>query len=88
VAVADLQRLLLARGCTRILVEGGGVTVSKFLRANLLDRLQVAVAPFIMGEGRPAIRLPAPALLKDCDRPRHRVFPMGTDVLFELVMHE
>jgi diaminohydroxyphosphoribosylaminopyrimidine deaminase / 5-amino-6-(5-phosphoribosylamino)uracil reductase len=87
-AVTNLRRLLIARGCTRILVEGGGVTVSKFLKANLLDRLQVAVAPFIMGDGRPAIRLPAPALLSHCDRPRHRVFQMGGDVLFELVIHE
>jgi riboflavin-specific deaminase-like protein len=86
--VAALQRALHARGCHRILVEGGGVTVSKFLKANLLDRLQVAVAPFIMGEGRPAIRLPAPAMLSDCERPRHRVFHMGQDVMFELVIRD
>ena len=87
-AVVQLQQLLFARGCTRILVEGGGVTVSRFLKANLLDRLQVAVAPFIIGDGRPAIRLPAPALLSDCGRPRHRTFMMGCDVLFELVIRE
>jgi riboflavin-specific deaminase-like protein len=86
--VVELQRLLVERGCRRILVEGGGVTVSKFLKAGLLDRLQVAVAPFIMGEGRPAIRLPAPAVLSECDRPHHRVFRMGPDVMFELVIRE
>lgn len=86
--VADLQRVLSDRGCRRVLVEGGGVTVSKFLKANLLDRLQVAVAPFIIGDGRPAIRLPGPAVLSDCDRPRHRVFRMGNDVLFELVIRD
>lgn len=85
-AVSDLQRLVVARGCSRILVEGGGVTVSRFLKAGLLDRLQVAVAPFFIGEGRPAIRLPAPAALSDCERPPHRVFQMGGDVLFELVL--
>ena len=85
-AVAELQRLLVARGCRRILVEGGGVTVSRFLKENLLDRLQVTVAPFIIGDGRPAIRLPAPELLRDCGRPRHRTFMMGSDVLFELVI--
>ena len=88
VDVAELQRVLWDRGCRRILVEGGGVTVSKFLKANLLDRLQVAVAPFIIGDGRPAIRLPGPAALSDCDRPRHRVFRMGDDVLFELVIRD
>ena len=86
--VVELQRLLVDRGCKRILVEGGGVTVSKFLKSNLLDRLQVAVAPFIMGEGRPAIRLPAPAMLSECDRPHHRVFRMGPDVMFELVIRD
>jgi riboflavin-specific deaminase-like protein len=88
VDIGELPRVLWERGCRRILVEGGGVTVSKFLKANLLDRLQVAVAPFIMGDGRPAIRLPAPALLSHCERPRHRVFQMGGDVLFELVIRD
>jgi riboflavin-specific deaminase-like protein len=81
--VSLLQRLLRARGCHRIFVEGGGITVSAFLAANLLDRLHVAIAPLIIGEGRPAIRLPAPTTLSDCQRPRHRVFRMGGDVLFD-----
>ena len=76
--------LLRERGCRRIFVEGGGVTVSMFLEANLLDRLQMAVAPVIIGDGRPAIRLRhPPASLGDCHRPRYRVFRMGGDVLFD-----
>ena len=59
------------------------MTVSAFLAAGLLDRLHVAVAPFLIGAGRPAIRLPAPDLLRECARPQHRVFRMGTDVLFD-----
>ena len=54
-----------------------------FLEAHLLDRLHLAIAPLIIGEGRPAIRLPAPAILGDCHRPRYRVFRMGGDVLFD-----
>ena len=64
-------------------MEGGGVTVSAFLEANLLDRLHVAIAPLIIGDGRPAIRLPPRATLSDCQRPRYRVFRMGGDVLFD-----
>jgi riboflavin-specific deaminase-like protein len=78
-----LVRLLRERGCTRIFVEGGGVTVSMFLEANLLDRLQIAIAPLIIGDGRPAIRLTPRMALSDCHRPRYRVFRMGSDVLFD-----
>ena len=81
--VAEALRLLRARGCSRVFVEGGGVTVSAFLQANLLDRLQIAIAPVIIGDGRPAIRLAPHARLSDCRRPRYRVFRMGGDVLFD-----
>jgi riboflavin-specific deaminase-like protein len=81
--VTELVRVLRERGCTRIFIEGGGVTVSAFLEANLLDRLHMAVAPLIIGDGRPAIRLSPPARLEECQRPRYRVFRMGGDVLFD-----
>jgi diaminohydroxyphosphoribosylaminopyrimidine deaminase/5-amino-6-(5-phosphoribosylamino)uracil reductase len=83
VDVTEVLRLLRARGCHRIFVEGGGVTVSMFLEANLLDRLQIAIAPLLIGDGRPAIRLQARTALSDCHRPRYRVFRMGADVLFD-----
>jgi riboflavin-specific deaminase-like protein len=81
--VHDVLRLLRVRGCHRIFVEGGGVTVSMFLEANLLDRLQIAIAPLLIGDGRPAIRLAPRTALSDCHRPRYRVFRMGADVLFD-----
>lgn len=83
VEVAELHRLLRQRGCSRIFVEGGGVTVSAFLEADLLDRLHMAIAPLLIGDGRPAIRLPPRAALRDCQRPRYRVFRMGGDILFD-----
>lgn len=81
--LAALLAALHARGWRRVFVEGGGRTVSAFLAAGLLDRLQIAVAPFLIGEGRPAIRLPPPARLGDCRRPAHRVYRMGCDILFD-----
>jgi diaminohydroxyphosphoribosylaminopyrimidine deaminase / 5-amino-6-(5-phosphoribosylamino)uracil reductase len=81
--VEQVLALLRARHCARVFVEGGGITVSAFLEANLLDRLQLAVAPVLIGDGRRAIRLPASASLRDCRRPRYRVFQMGGDVLFD-----
>jgi riboflavin biosynthesis pyrimidine reductase len=83
VDLAALMQMLRARGCRRVFVEGGGVTVSMFLEANLLDRLQMAIAPLLIGDGRPAIRLTPRAALGDCHRPRYRVFRMGGDVLFD-----
>lgn len=77
--VAALQR----RGLRRLFVEGGGLTVSSFLGAGLLDRLHLAVAPLLIGAGRRGLSLPAPPTLGDCLRPDCRVFRMGADILFE-----
>jgi diaminohydroxyphosphoribosylaminopyrimidine deaminase/5-amino-6-(5-phosphoribosylamino)uracil reductase len=81
--VGSVLQLLHARGMSRVFVEGGGVTVSRFLEANLLDRLHIAIAPVIIGDGRPAIRLAPNSRLSDCRRPGYRVFRMGGDVLFD-----
>ena len=48
-----LLERLHARGLTSVFVEGGGQTVSRFLEAGLLDRLHVAIAPLVIGRGRP-----------------------------------
>ena len=85
--VVEALQLLRARGCSRVFVEGGGVTVSAFLQADLLDRLQIAIAPVIIGDGRPAIRLAPHSRLSDCRRPSYRVFRMGGDVLFDCDLH-
>jgi diaminohydroxyphosphoribosylaminopyrimidine deaminase / 5-amino-6-(5-phosphoribosylamino)uracil reductase len=78
-----LLRALETRGCRRLFVEGGGGTVSAFLEADLLDRLHLAVAPLIIGSGRPAIRLSARERLGDCLRPPARIYRMGEDVLYD-----
>jgi diaminohydroxyphosphoribosylaminopyrimidine deaminase / 5-amino-6-(5-phosphoribosylamino)uracil reductase len=75
---------LAARGLHAILVEGGGITVSRFLAQGLLDRLQIAVAPVIIGSGRQGLQLPEVLALGDCLRPACRHRPMGPDVLWDL----
>ena len=75
---------LRARGLRRVLVEGGGVTVSKFLEAGLLDRLHLTVAPLLMGSGRAGITLPPIETLDQSLRPRCRHVPLGDDLLFDL----
>jgi len=78
-----LLRELNARGLWSVLVEGGGATVSSFLEAGLLDRLHLAIAPLITGDGRPGLTLAARDRIAECVRPAHRVFTMGSDVLFD-----
>ena len=85
----DLRALLAElwlRGMRTILVEGGGVTVSAFLAAQLIDRMHIVIAPFVIGEGRPGLRIPSPEKLHDCVRPPPRVFALGGDVLFDCDM--
>ena len=67
-----------------ILVEGGGITVSRFLQAGALDRLHVSVASLIIGSGRPSITLPPVDTLDDALRPPVRHFTLGTDLLFDV----
>ena len=86
--LADLLQQLHARGCRRVFIEGGGITVSAFLRAGLLDRLHIAIAPLLIGEGRRALSLPAQDRLQDCLRLSARVFAMGTDTLYDCALRE
>jgi riboflavin-specific deaminase-like protein len=79
-----LLEALRARGLRRLLVEGGGVTVSRFLGAGLLDRLHLTVAPLLIGSGRPSITLDPIESLDRALRPRCRRFTLGEDVLFDL----
>ncbi len=82
----DLEALLARlaeRGLAAVFVEGGGRTVSRFLEAGLLDRLQIAIAPLVTGAGTPGLRLPGCDEMAECLRPAHRVFSMGDDVLFD-----
>jgi diaminohydroxyphosphoribosylaminopyrimidine deaminase / 5-amino-6-(5-phosphoribosylamino)uracil reductase len=82
-ALETLLAQLCAAGLGTVFVEGGGDTVSRFLRADLLDRVQVAVAPLVIGEGRPGLRLEGRDVLAECMRLRSRAFVMGRDVLFD-----
>ncbi len=81
--LSDLLDQLRARGHCRILVEGGGVTISSFLEAGLLDRLHITVAPLLIGQGRPTVRMPPRVRLRDCLRLHHRVYRAGHDILFD-----
>ena len=50
VAVSRLAEDLHARGVRRLMVEGGGAVHTQFLAEDLVDELQLVVAPFFVGE--------------------------------------
>ncbi|MCC6135804.1 MAG: RibD family protein [Candidatus Contendobacter sp.] len=81
--LAALAQRLRDHGLFGIFVEGGGLTVSAFLEQGLLDRLQIAIAPLIIGSGRMGVSLPPLCDLSQSLRPRCRRYVMGEDVLFD-----
>lgn len=75
---------LSARGCRRILIEGGGITVSRMIKDGLIDRLHLMIAPLIVGNGRRGLGLPACTDLSEALRPDSQQVQVGNDVLFDL----
>ena len=72
-------------GLTRILVEGGARIAASCIRANLVDRIAWFHAPAVMGDdGWPGVRGFGIEKLAMMPRfVRHRVTPLGADVLTE-----
>ena len=79
-----ILRMLRDAGYRRVLIEGGGITVSRFVQAGVVDRLHVTVAPLLIGSGRPALTLSTIQSLDEALRPRCRHFRLGEDILFDL----
>ncbi|XVX20389.1 GTP cyclohydrolase II [Actinomycetota bacterium] len=77
---------LRERGLARLLIEGGGNTVSRFLAAGSLDRLYVTTVPVLLGDGVPGVRGQAVDRVADAARPRARHFGLGADTCTELVL--
>nr|WP_297460231.1 RibD family protein [uncultured Halomonas sp.] len=79
-----ILELLAVRGLERVLIEGGGLTVSRFLEAGVLHRLHLLVAPLLIGSGRPGLSLTPIDTLDRALRPEARTFTCGDDTLFDL----
>jgi riboflavin-specific deaminase-like protein len=80
----EVLAALAHMGLRRILVEGGALTLSRFLAAGCLNRLHVMVAPIIIGSGPVGLALPSIAKLDAALRPKVATFALpGGDVLFD-----
>jgi riboflavin-specific deaminase-like protein len=82
--IAAIIAALHARGLRRIYIEGGGLTVSRFLAAGGLDRLHVTIAPLLLGAGIPAFSLPGVACPQDGLRLDWTVHGLGADLLLDI----
>jgi riboflavin-specific deaminase-like protein len=75
---------LAARGARVILIEGGGITVSRFLAAGAFDRLHVTIAPLLLGAGVPAFTLPCPGQPDRGMRLNATHHRLGDDLLLDI----
>ena len=78
ITMADLVDDLGGRGVRTLLVEGGRTMITQFLASDLVDELQLAIAPFFVGDPR------APRLIGDGTFPwtpeRHAVLAESRQV--------
>ena len=82
-----IAQSLFERGLTRILIEGGAWTVSRFVEARAIDRLHMLVAPVILGSGKCGIDLEPIQRLDDALRPPAQAYVLdGGEVVFDLDM--
>ena len=86
----DPSEMLLAlqeRGLASVMIEGGGITIARFLEAGLLSRLQVAVSPVLIGGGPQGLTLQSPvARLSEAMRPETRSYALGPEVVFDCAL--
>ncbi|MDP5052757.1 MAG: dihydrofolate reductase family protein, partial [Congregibacter sp.] len=81
---AEIASTLHGEGMQSLLVEGGGTSIARFLQAQQLTRLQIAIAPLLIGNGAQGLTLPgASERLSDAIRPEMRAFSLGSDVVFD-----
>lgn len=81
---AEIVAALRDRALHCLLVEGGGRTIARFVEAEQLTRMQLAIAPLLIGDGPQGLTLPTSThRLADAIRPETRAFSLGTDVVFD-----
>ncbi|TXL70077.1 riboflavin deaminase [Vineibacter terrae] len=83
-APAAIMRALTGLGLHRVLIEGGALTLSRFLAAGCLQRLHVVMAPLIIGSGPAGLSLPTIDRLEQALRPPMRAWRLDQDLLLDL----
>ena len=71
-------------GYKTIYIEGGGKTISHFMKKNILDRIHVCLCPIILGGGRPSFIQDNYVSVNDLKSHHAQYYKMGSDVLLDL----
>lgn len=76
-----IRQWMAQRGWNKVLLEGGATTVTRFLQADCLDYLHMIIAPMLIGEGTPGLRLPAVTDLQQARRFSALSYGLGQEQL-------
>lgn len=85
----EITAALHVEGLKHLLVEGGGFTLAKFIDAHMLQRIQISIAPLLIGAGPTGLNLQGTSpWLSQAIRPTTRAFSLGSDVVFDCGLNE
>lgn len=80
IALGELLSELATQGMIGVLVEGGGRTLEPFFRHNLVDEIELHVAPKLLGAGKSWLEGKGVDALADAWRLQHmKIEPLGDD---------
>jgi diaminohydroxyphosphoribosylaminopyrimidine deaminase / 5-amino-6-(5-phosphoribosylamino)uracil reductase len=72
-------------GFSRILIEGGANTISRFIDAGCVDHLHLLIAPVILGSGKPGLSLKPIEHLSQALRPQIKTYALEEgEMLFDV----
>lgn len=83
IAPSEIAAFLGRQGFRRVLLEGGAVTVSRFVSAGRLDRLHLLISPMIIGSGAPGLQLPPIDRVDQALRPVVTTHKLGDEILVD-----
>lgn len=75
---------LFEMGLHSLMIEGGGVTISRFLEAGQIDELQIHIAPIIFGGGIAALQVAPCNEIGAARLFPSRLYPMNGQALYTL----
>lgn len=81
--ISELLELFYQRGVKTLFIEGGGKTVSYFLKNKLVDHLQLHISPLIIGSGINSLTLPQISRLDEAiSFENARFIPIDDHIMF------